>query len=240
MSSATMERIVTQRIANATKAINHANYEILVSTKLLMDPKVKAKDGINASTWNLVDRSLTSAKIRPLSGIIPSTIDTKYSVELAGRKIKRYNDAEGECSSLQPSTTGRSQEELYHTRPRAWYSSVYPEDVETLSVRRVPHLGEATSFVCHEEKGVKFDVWGDKKESCIPDKANVGGMMPEVKEKKKAATSSSLRYVESVSLEGVIRFGKTGKAGPLVILDLFKIICQSRITVAYRLDFQES
>ncbi|GJR68376.1 hypothetical protein Tco_0014441 [Tanacetum coccineum] len=52
-----------------------------------MDPKVKAKDGINASTWNLVDRSLTSAKIRPLSGIVPSTIDTKYSVELVGGKV---------------------------------------------------------------------------------------------------------------------------------------------------------
>ncbi|GKA37513.1 putative reverse transcriptase domain-containing protein [Tanacetum coccineum] len=52
-----------------------------------MDPKVKAKDGINASTWNLVDKSLTSAKIRPLSGIVPSTIDTKYSVKLVGGKV---------------------------------------------------------------------------------------------------------------------------------------------------------
>ncbi|GJV49411.1 putative reverse transcriptase domain-containing protein [Tanacetum coccineum] len=55
--------------------------------KTIDGPKVKAKDEIIASTWNLVDRSLTSAKIRPLSGIVPSTIDTKYSVELADGKV---------------------------------------------------------------------------------------------------------------------------------------------------------
>ncbi|GJQ99108.1 hypothetical protein Tco_0522093 [Tanacetum coccineum] len=55
--------------------------------KTIDGPEVKAKDEIIASTWNLVDRSLTSAKIRPLSGIVPSTIDTKYSVELADGKV---------------------------------------------------------------------------------------------------------------------------------------------------------
>ncbi|GJR02154.1 cleavage and polyadenylation specificity factor subunit 1 [Tanacetum coccineum] len=59
----------------------------IVDCELLCQPEVKAKDEIIASTWNLVDRSLTSAKIRPLSGIIPSTIDTKYYVELAGGKV---------------------------------------------------------------------------------------------------------------------------------------------------------
>ncbi|GJU12931.1 putative reverse transcriptase domain-containing protein [Tanacetum coccineum] len=47
---------------------------------------VKAKDEIIASTWNLVDRSLTSTKISHLSGIVPSTVDTKYFVELADEK----------------------------------------------------------------------------------------------------------------------------------------------------------
>nr|GEX54250.1 reverse transcriptase domain-containing protein [Tanacetum cinerariifolium] len=50
-------------------------------------PKVKARDEIIAITWNLVDRSLTSAKISLLSGIVRSTIDTKYSVRLAGEKV---------------------------------------------------------------------------------------------------------------------------------------------------------
>ncbi|GJU65789.1 hypothetical protein Tco_1247624 [Tanacetum coccineum] len=53
-------------------------------------PKVKAKDKIIESTWNLVDRSLTSAKISPLSGIVPSTIDAKYSVGLADEKIRYH------------------------------------------------------------------------------------------------------------------------------------------------------
>ncbi|GJU02490.1 hypothetical protein Tco_1112828 [Tanacetum coccineum] len=43
-------------------------------------PKVKAKDEIIASKWNLVDRSLNSAKISHLSDIVPSIVDTKYSV----------------------------------------------------------------------------------------------------------------------------------------------------------------
>ncbi|GJY64087.1 hypothetical protein Tco_0465547 [Tanacetum coccineum] len=66
-------------------------------------PKVKAKDKIIASTWNLVDRSLTSAKISPLSGIVPSTVDTKYSVGLAGKKgdetlMVRSNRSDGYAS----------------------------------------------------------------------------------------------------------------------------------------------
>ncbi|GJS61852.1 putative reverse transcriptase domain-containing protein [Tanacetum coccineum] len=47
---------------------------------------VKAKDVIIASAWNLVDRSLTSAEFGSLSGIVPSTVDTKYPVELADGK----------------------------------------------------------------------------------------------------------------------------------------------------------
>ncbi|GKC63044.1 reverse transcriptase domain-containing protein [Tanacetum coccineum] len=44
-------------------------------------------DAIIARTWNLDDRSLTPAKICPLSDIVPSTVDTKYFVELADGKV---------------------------------------------------------------------------------------------------------------------------------------------------------
>ncbi|GJZ63599.1 hypothetical protein Tco_0620020 [Tanacetum coccineum] len=44
-------------------------------------------DAIIARTWNLDDRSLTPAKIYPLSDIVPSTVDTKYFVELADGKV---------------------------------------------------------------------------------------------------------------------------------------------------------
>ncbi|GKG15233.1 hypothetical protein Tco_0354833, partial [Tanacetum coccineum] len=49
-------------------------------------PEVEANDEIIASTWNLVDKSLTSVEFSSLSGIVPSTVDTKYSVELADGK----------------------------------------------------------------------------------------------------------------------------------------------------------
>ncbi|GJX14354.1 reverse transcriptase domain-containing protein [Tanacetum coccineum] len=44
-------------------------------------------DAIIARTWNLVDRSLTPVKISPLSNTVPSTVDTRYSVELADEKV---------------------------------------------------------------------------------------------------------------------------------------------------------
>ncbi|GJR10920.1 hypothetical protein Tco_0793572 [Tanacetum coccineum] len=47
----------------------------------------KAKDEIDASTWNLVDRSLTPAKISPLNDIVPFIVDTKYSVEIVDERI---------------------------------------------------------------------------------------------------------------------------------------------------------
>ncbi|GJR54944.1 hypothetical protein Tco_1405465 [Tanacetum coccineum] len=49
--------------------------------------EVKAKDEIIASTWNLVNKNLTSAEFSSLNDIVPSTVDTKYTVELAARKI---------------------------------------------------------------------------------------------------------------------------------------------------------
>ncbi|GKA99427.1 putative reverse transcriptase domain-containing protein [Tanacetum coccineum] len=55
-----------------------------------MDLKLKPRDEIIASTWNVVDRSLTSAKISPLSGIVPPTVDTKYSVELVDEKVMPF------------------------------------------------------------------------------------------------------------------------------------------------------
>nr|GEV46590.1 putative reverse transcriptase domain-containing protein [Tanacetum cinerariifolium] len=45
-------------------------------------------------------------------------------------------DEKGESHSLRILPTQGSREELYHTRPRAWCSSVCLEDVETLSVRK--------------------------------------------------------------------------------------------------------
>nr|GEV23868.1 hypothetical protein [Tanacetum cinerariifolium] len=95
MSSTRIECIITQQITNAIKAIVVYEARIhMIHDKMdqsyirKLRPKVKAKDEIIASTWNLVDKSLTSAKISPFSGIIPSTIDTMYSVELADKKAK--------------------------------------------------------------------------------------------------------------------------------------------------------
>ncbi|GJS44057.1 putative reverse transcriptase domain-containing protein [Tanacetum coccineum] len=51
------------------------------------------------------------------------------------KKVWRGFDAEREGHSLRILLTQGSREELYHTRPRAWCSSVCPENVETLSVR---------------------------------------------------------------------------------------------------------
>ncbi|GKC28717.1 hypothetical protein Tco_1036011, partial [Tanacetum coccineum] len=53
-------------------------------------PEVEAKDRIIASTWNLVDRSLTSAEFSSLCGIVPYTVETKYSVELADEKVMSF------------------------------------------------------------------------------------------------------------------------------------------------------
>nr|GEZ90287.1 putative reverse transcriptase domain-containing protein [Tanacetum cinerariifolium] len=56
---------------------------------------------------------------------------------IAMLRIKGWRgfDAKGESYSLRIMPTQGSREELYHTRPRAWCSSVCLEDVETLSVR---------------------------------------------------------------------------------------------------------
>ncbi|GJT84612.1 polyadenylate-binding protein 2-like protein, partial [Tanacetum coccineum] len=53
-------------------------------------PEVKAKDVIIASAWNLVDRSLTSAEVGSLSGIVPSTVDTKYPVRDGNKTRTRW------------------------------------------------------------------------------------------------------------------------------------------------------
>nr|GEW62301.1 reverse transcriptase domain-containing protein [Tanacetum cinerariifolium] len=62
------------------------NLEVTVEFKNLRDPhihktfngtEVEAKDEIIASTWNLVNRSLTSAKISPLSDTVPPIVDTR-------------------------------------------------------------------------------------------------------------------------------------------------------------------
>nr|GEV72909.1 putative reverse transcriptase domain-containing protein [Tanacetum cinerariifolium] len=50
--------------------------------------------------------------------------------------VRRGFEAKGEGYSLRIPPTQGSREELYHTRPRAWCSSVCLEDVKTLSVRK--------------------------------------------------------------------------------------------------------
>ncbi|GJS62010.1 hypothetical protein Tco_0656794 [Tanacetum coccineum] len=126
MSFVRIERIVTQQIDNVIEVIavyeakthvTHDSEDQVVHSrtdKTSDGPEVKAKDEIIASTWNLVDRSLTSAKIGPLSGIDPSTVDTKGMLGVERQRVDRiqrsmsyaqrdlrlyvrcYNDAEGE------------------------------------------------------------------------------------------------------------------------------------------------
>ncbi|GJW89703.1 hypothetical protein Tco_0167256 [Tanacetum coccineum] len=55
-------------------------------------PKVKAMDVIIARTWNLVDRSLTSAKICHLSDIVPSTVDTRTRISDKRTKNEAKNN----------------------------------------------------------------------------------------------------------------------------------------------------
>ncbi|GJX73767.1 putative reverse transcriptase domain-containing protein [Tanacetum coccineum] len=72
---------------------------------------VKAKDVIIASAWNLVDRSLTSAEFGSLRGIVPSTIDTKYPVELAD--IKNLDVAKRDGDSLRLHESHKSKYSIH-------------------------------------------------------------------------------------------------------------------------------
>ncbi|GJX30283.1 putative reverse transcriptase domain-containing protein [Tanacetum coccineum] len=86
--------------------------------------------------------------------------------ELVGHSF----DAEGEGHSLRIPPTQGSREELYHTRPRAWCSSVCLEDVETLSVwykllseydcEIRYHSGKANSEARKEENFINEDLHG--------------------------------------------------------------------------------
>ncbi|GJU61738.1 putative reverse transcriptase domain-containing protein [Tanacetum coccineum] len=67
-------------------------------------------------------------------------------------------DAKGEGQSLRIPPTQGSREELYHTRPIAWYSSVCFEDVETLSVRY--QILSAQSEARKEENFINEDLHG--------------------------------------------------------------------------------
>nr|GEZ93372.1 hypothetical protein [Tanacetum cinerariifolium] len=59
--------------------------------------------------------------------------------------VGRGIDAKGESHSLRIPPTQGSREKLYHTRPRAWCSSVCLENVETLSVRKANVVADALS-----------------------------------------------------------------------------------------------
>nr|GEW11704.1 putative reverse transcriptase domain-containing protein [Tanacetum cinerariifolium] len=58
-------------------------------------------------------------------------------------------DAKREGYSLHIPPTQGLREQLYHTRPRAWCGSVYPEDVETLSVR---------ALIMHDSYKLKYSI----------------------------------------------------------------------------------
>ncbi|GKE74747.1 putative reverse transcriptase domain-containing protein, partial [Tanacetum coccineum] len=60
--------------------------------------------------------------------------EIRHFLEKAEAAVGCGFDAKGEGHSIRIPPTQGSREELYHTRPRAWCSSVYFEDVETLSV----------------------------------------------------------------------------------------------------------
>ncbi|GJY17823.1 putative reverse transcriptase domain-containing protein [Tanacetum coccineum] len=71
-------------------------------------------------------------------------------------KVGRGFDAEEEGHSLSIPPTQGSREELYHTRPSAWCSSVCLEDVETLPVR----FDSAQSKARKEESFINEDLHG--------------------------------------------------------------------------------
>nr|GEX50152.1 putative reverse transcriptase domain-containing protein [Tanacetum cinerariifolium] len=74
-------------------------------------------------------------------------------------KVGRSFDAKGESHSLRIPPTQGSREELYHTRPRAWCSSVCLEDVETLSVRyKIPCFGDLRALIMHESYKSKYSI----------------------------------------------------------------------------------
>nr|GEZ25020.1 putative reverse transcriptase domain-containing protein [Tanacetum cinerariifolium] len=62
--------------------------------KLPFYNKLEAKDEIIASTWNLVNRSLISAKIIPLSDTVPPTVDTSEGIHVDPAKIEAIKDWE--------------------------------------------------------------------------------------------------------------------------------------------------
>nr|GEZ91463.1 putative reverse transcriptase domain-containing protein [Tanacetum cinerariifolium] len=79
------------------------------------------------------------SKVQFLGHVIDSKgihVDPAKIKAIKDWEIGRGFDAEGESHSLRILPTQVSRKKLYHTRPRAWCSSVCLEDVETLSVRK--------------------------------------------------------------------------------------------------------
>nr|GEV37370.1 putative reverse transcriptase domain-containing protein [Tanacetum cinerariifolium] len=75
----------------------------------------------------------------------------KTAFQLLKQKLcsARGFDAKGEIHSLRIPPTQGSREELYHTRPRAWCSSICLEDVEILAVR---------ALIMHESHKSKYSI----------------------------------------------------------------------------------
>ncbi|GJZ72064.1 putative reverse transcriptase domain-containing protein [Tanacetum coccineum] len=234
MSSTRIECITTQQIGNAIKAIvvyeerihlaplevappwaiidecNNAR-ELAIDTDKTSDgPDDKAKDEIDASTWNLVDRSLTSAKISPLSDIVPFTVDTKYSVEIVDERI-----IEVDTNILRVCT--EYFESSIQDRPnarRTWSLRCYHRYRLVDNVPRRDHYDEK---VASEQRAELFDRIGTLER----DNLRLGGML-------------CVERNRVDHLRRVIRFSKRGKLDPRYIRP-FKIIAKVG-TVAYRLE----
>ncbi|GJR70680.1 putative reverse transcriptase domain-containing protein [Tanacetum coccineum] len=111
--------------------------------------KIDLRSGIINSEFGDEDISMTSLGTR--YGHYEFQRGMRTSWYIAMLRIKGWAagfDAESEGHSLCIPPTQGSREKLYHTRPRAWCSSVCLEDVDTLSVREGERGGR-----CLESKG---------------------------------------------------------------------------------------
>nr|GFA46855.1 putative reverse transcriptase domain-containing protein [Tanacetum cinerariifolium] len=72
---------------------------------------------------------------------------------------KTPTEIQRESHSLRIPPTQGSRKELYHTRPRAWCSSVCLEDVETLSVRSwISCIDDLRALIMHESHKSKYSI----------------------------------------------------------------------------------
>ncbi|GJZ24431.1 putative reverse transcriptase domain-containing protein [Tanacetum coccineum] len=101
---------------------------------------------------------------RPMTKLTQKSVKFEWgekaeaAFQLLKQRVGRSFDVEREGHSLRILPTQGSREELYHTRPRAWCSSVCLENVETLSVRY--QILSAQSEARKEENFINEDLHG--------------------------------------------------------------------------------